>query len=56
MRKYDIRFEDYPADPLFVKTKNKAEARKAANLYIRQWGLCTRIISIELVEIIKDSK
>lgn len=47
MKRYAIYLNDNPYDPMYCDAKNKTEARKAGQLYIRQWVLHTTIDRIE---------
>lgn len=47
MKTYCIYLSDAPHDPLKCTVKNKTEARKAARLYIKLWGLTATILKIE---------
>lgn len=49
MKTYFIYLSDAPRDPIKGKWANKTEARKAAKLYIKQWGLSASILRIEEV-------
>lgn len=43
-----VYFSDYPYEPAIMKG-TKTEARKAGQLYIRQWGLDGVITRIETI-------
>lgn len=47
MKTYAIYLSDAPYDPIKGQFKSKAEARKAARLYIKQWNLDATVLSIE---------
>ncbi len=47
MKTYAIYLSDFPGEPLKVRSNSKADARKAARLYIRQWKLDAAILKIE---------
>ena len=47
VKRYAIYLNDNPYDPMYCDAKNKTEARKAGQLYIRQWALHTTINRIE---------
>lgn len=49
MKTYHIYLSDAPRDPIKGRWANKTEARKAAMLYIKQWGLSASILKIEKV-------
>lgn len=46
MKTYYIYLSDAPHDPIKGIFSNKTEAREAAKLYIKQWKLKTKIVSI----------
>ena len=46
MKTYYIYLSDAPHDPLKGIFSNKTEAREAAKLYIKQWKLKSKIVSI----------
>ena len=46
MKTYYIYLSDAPNDPLKGIFPNKTEARKEAKLYIKQWKLKAKIVSI----------
>lgn len=46
MKTYLIYLSDEPYQPIKGSWKNKTEAREAAKLYIKQWGLDATILSI----------
>ncbi|MCC8014667.1 MAG: hypothetical protein LIO87_05680 [Eubacterium sp.] len=48
-KNYLIYLSDYPADPIRGTFSNKAEARKAAKLYIKRWKLEATVLNIEEV-------
>lgn len=50
MKTYHIYLSDVPNDPIKGRWANKTEARKAAKLYIKHWGLSASILKIEEVE------
>lgn len=50
MKTYHIYLSDAPSDPIKGRWANKTEARKAARLYIKQWGLSASVLRIEEVE------
>ncbi len=47
MKTYAIYLSDFPGEPLKGRFNSKADARKAARLYIRQWKLDAAISKIE---------
>lgn len=49
MKTYCIYLSDAPTEPIKGTFPNKTEARKAARLYIKQWGLSASILKIEEV-------
>lgn len=49
MKAYCIYLSDAPHEPIKGTFKNKTEARQAAKLYIKQWGLSASILKIEEV-------
>jgi len=49
MKTYKIYLSDCPGDPVKGNFKNKTEARAAARLYIKQWGLSATILKIDEV-------
>ena len=49
MKTYYIYLSDSPREPIKGEWENKTEARKAARLYIKQWGLSASILRIEEV-------
>jgi hypothetical protein len=46
LKNYDVYFSDSSTDCMTTGAKNVAEARKAGNLYIRQWQLSSTISEI----------
>lgn len=46
-RVYRVYFTDAPEQPTTVKARTKTDAKKAANLYRRQWGITASIDRIE---------
>lgn len=46
MKSYKIFLSDAPGDPIKGRFENKAEAVKAARLYIKQWRLNASILRI----------
>lgn len=47
MTTYNVYFDDYPYSPLVVHAKDKREARRLGNQYIKVWKLDTSINRIE---------
>lgn len=44
---YHIYLSDFPNDPIKGEFLSKKEARKAAQLYIKQWKLPAKILKID---------
>lgn len=50
MKAYKIYLSDHPNEPLHGNFSSATAARKAARLYIKQWKLDAKIISVEVCE------
>lgn len=50
MKTYKIYLSDHPSEPLKGNFSSITSAKKAARLYIKQWKLDSKILSVEVCE------